>query len=94
MNDLLSIFVISTRGIKIFMNEEDCETIHDLAISTDKGLQSTIRNVNKFFGSASGSIRIYFPPNEVSNLRELCIYFYIYISYDKPNPRHSIHYGR
>ena len=65
----------STRCITCFMDEEGFETACDLALAHETDVKSTIDNVNKLFGSATGPNCIYFPPNKVARIKALCAYF-------------------
>ena len=75
MEALLRRLGLSTRCITRFMDEEGFETARDLALARETDVKSTIDNVNKLFGSATGPNRIYFPPIKVARIKALCVYF-------------------
>ena len=75
MEALLRRLGISVKCTTRFMDEEGFETARDLALARETDVKSTIDNVNKLFGSATGNDRIYFPPIKVARIKALCVYF-------------------
>lgn len=75
MEALLRRLGLSAKCTARFMDEEGFETARDLALAREIDVKSTIDNVNKLFGSATGNDRIYFPPIKVARIKALCVYF-------------------
>ena len=72
MQELLRRLGISAKCITHFMDEEGFESARDLALARETDVKSIIDNVNKLFGSATGTNRIYFPPIKVTRIKALC----------------------
>ena len=79
MQELLRRLGILAKCITRFMDEEGFESARDLALAREMDVKSTINNVNKLFGSATGTNRIYFPPIKLTRIKALCVYFRRYL---------------